>query len=76
MSLLSFRSRRHSFVNEENALFLCTRNITHVNREKSSTTARLIVLEKPIKSMYRSCSGLEVKMIFFDLKDIFVCFPC
>ena len=64
-------------------MFLWAKNITQVNREKSSTimrlynfSQRLIILEGPIKSMCRSFSGLEVEIIFFDLKDILVCFPC
>ena len=62
--------------------FYGAKNITQVNHEKSSTTtrmynfsSRLIVLEQLIKSMYRSCSGLEVKTMFLDLKDILVYFP-
>ena len=47
ISPLSFRSRRHNFVKEENVSFLWAKNITHVNREKSSTTTSI-----SIKTLY------------------------
>ena len=44
----------HEVKNHVNREKSWARNITHVNREKSSTTTRLIILEEPIKFICRS----------------------